>query len=67
MARKCLLCVAKTTEIDYKDVNTLTRYLDRWNKIQPAGRTNTCSKHQRLIENAIKKARFIALLPFVNR
>jgi small subunit ribosomal protein S18 len=65
--RKCLLCVAKTAEVDYKDIATLSRYLDRWNKIQPASRNNNCSKHQRQVENAIKRARFLALLPFVVR
>lgn len=65
--KKCLLCKAKVEEIDYKDVSTLGRYLDRWNKIQPASRTNNCSKHQRQVENSIKRARFLALLPFLNR
>jgi len=54
-------------EIDYKDVAALSRYLDRWNKIQPASRTNNCASHQRQVENAIKKARFLALLPYTVR
>jgi len=65
--RKCLLCKAKDEEIDYKDVATLGRYLDRWNKIQPSSRSNNCAKHQRLIQTAIKRARFLALLPFTVR
>lgn len=67
MKRKCLLCKAKVDEVDYKDVATLSRYLDRWNKIQPAGRSYNCSKHQRRVENAIKKARFLALMPYTVR
>lgn len=62
--RKCILCKTKSDEVDYKDIPTLSRYLDRWNKIQPASRSNNCSKHQRLIMNSIKQARFLALLPF---
>lgn len=65
MRRKpCLLCKAKLEEVDYKDVNTLSRYLDRWQKIQPASRTNTCARHQRQLGKAIKHARFLALLPY---
>jgi small subunit ribosomal protein S18 len=65
--KKCLICAAKMTEVDYKDVTTLGRYLDRWNKIQPASRNNNCAKHQRQVERAIKRARFLALLPFTVR
>jgi len=64
---KCLLCKAKTEEVDYKDVATLSRYLDRWSKITPANRNNNCARHQRQIESAIKKARFLALLPYTVR
>jgi len=54
-------------EVDYKDVATIGRYLDRWNKIQPASRNNNCSRHQRQVNTAIKRARFLALLPFTVR
>lgn len=69
MARKgrCALCRAQVEPVDYKDVSTLGRYLDRWNKIQPAAKTNSCSKHQRQIQQAIKRARFLALLPYTVR
>jgi len=65
--RNCLICKAKIKEVDYKDVSTLSRYLDRWQKIQPASRTNNCAGHQRQLTTAIKRARFLALLPFVAR
>jgi small subunit ribosomal protein S18 len=65
--RKCLLCKTKNQEVDYKDVATLSRYMDRWNKIQPANRSYNCAKHQRLVQNAIKRARFLALMPFTVR
>ncbi|HOX40761.1 MAG TPA: 30S ribosomal protein S18 [bacterium] len=69
MARqnKCLICKAKIKEVDYKDVNTISRYLDRWQKIQPSYRNNNCARHQRQLSTAIKRARFLALLPFVGR
>jgi len=62
--RKCLLCKAKIENVDYKDVNTLVRYLDRWNRIESANRNGNCTNHQRQLSNAIKKARFLALLPY---
>lgn len=69
MARrnKCLICKAKMEEVDYKDVATIGRYLDRWSKITPASRNNNCARHQRQTVTAIKRARFLALLPFTVR
>ena len=64
---KCLICKAKMEEVDYKDVPTLSRYLDRWNKIQPQAKNYNCTKHQRQTTTAIKRARFLALLPFTVR
>jgi len=64
---KCLICRAKAETVDYKDVNMLSHYLDRWSRISPANRNGNCAKHQRLTENAIKKARFLALLPYLNK
>ncbi|MFA5927088.1 MAG: 30S ribosomal protein S18 [Patescibacteria group bacterium] len=64
--KKCLFCKAKLTEeIDYKNVTALTRYLNRWNQIESAGRTGNCAKHQRQLTQAIKRARHLALMPFV--
>lgn len=62
--KKCAFCKVKTIEIDYKDSNTLTRYLNRWNKIESAKRNGNCAKHQRGLTIAIKRARHLALLPF---
>lgn len=63
--KKCLFCKAKVEEIDYKNVTMLSRYLNRWNQIEPSGRTGNCAKHQREMTTAIKRARHLALLPFV--
>ncbi len=69
MARrnKCLICKAKLEEVDYKDIPTISRYLDRWSKISPASRNNNCARHQRQTETAIKRARFLGLLPYTVR
>jgi len=65
--KKCNFCKNKVEEIDYKDVNTLSRYLNRWNKIDSANRGGNCARHQRECTKAIKRARHLALLPFTVR
>jgi small subunit ribosomal protein S18 len=60
----CSFCVDKVKEIDYKDVDTLRRFLDDYGKIKAARKTGTCAKHQRRLAVAIKRARHLALLPF---
>ncbi len=67
--KKCLFCKTKlrSEAIDYKDVNTLSKYLNRWNKIDSAGRNGNCARHQRDLTTAIKRARHLALLPFTVR
>lgn len=61
----CNLCSKGVTHIDYKDIELLSRYLNQSNKITPKRTTGCCSKHQRAISLAIKRARIVALLPFV--
>ena len=65
--KKCYFCKTRVKEIDYKDVSTLGKYLNRWSKIDPAARSGTCAKHQRQLATAIKRARQLALLPYVTR
>lgn len=65
--KKCYFCKMRVKEVDYKDVSTLSRYLNRWSKIDPASRTGVCSKHQRQLSIAIKRARQLALLPYISR
>jgi small subunit ribosomal protein S18 len=50
---------------DYKDVKTLLRFIDSYGKIEPVGRTGLSVKQQRQLTVAIKRARHLALLPFV--
>lgn len=58
----CQLCLGKT--IDYKDVDIIRKYINEKGKILPRRVTGACAKHQRIISNEIKKARFMALIPF---
>jgi small subunit ribosomal protein S18 len=60
----CKFCVQKL-KIDYKDADTLRRFITERGKILPRRITGTCAKHQRALALAIKQARSIALLPFV--
>ena len=60
----CSFCVDKI-EIAYKDSAKLSRYISDRGKIEPRRRTGTCAKHQRSLAVAIKRARHLALLPFV--
>jgi small subunit ribosomal protein S18 len=60
----CVFCVDKTKDIDYKDVGRLRRFISDRGKIDPRRRTGTCAKHQRRLSVALKRARFLALLPY---
>ena len=59
------LKTAKVTEIDYKDVDKLRKYISERGKILPRRVTGTCALHQRDITVAVKRARIVALLPYV--
>ena len=61
----CAFCVDKVESIDYKDVARLRRHLSERGKILPRRVTGTCARHQRELTVAIKRARQIALLPYV--
>ena len=61
----CMFCVDKVEHIDYKDTAKLRRYISERGKIVPRRISGNCAKHQRQLTEAIKRARQIALLPFV--
>jgi len=61
----CAFCANKIKEIDYKDIEKLRGYITDRAKIAPRRRTGTCAKHQRILATAIKRARHLALLPYV--
>ena len=61
----CNFCVDKATSIDFKDSAKLRRYVPERGKLLPRRTTGTCAAHQRQLTIAIKRARQIALLPYV--
>jgi small subunit ribosomal protein S18 len=61
----CAFCVDKAQSIDYKDTAKLRRFISERSKILPRRTTGTCAMHQRELTEAIKRARQIALLPYV--
>ena len=60
----CVFC-GKDNVIDYKDTNKLKRYVSERGKILPRRITGNCAKHQRALTVAIKRARHVALMPYV--
>ncbi|MDA1038585.1 MAG: 30S ribosomal protein S18 [bacterium] len=63
--RHCLFCVNSIKEVDYKNTKLLQRYVSSYGKIVARKRSSVCAFHQRKLSSAIKKARIMALLPFV--
>jgi small subunit ribosomal protein S18 len=62
--RYCRFTVEGVKEIDYKDLNTLKAYITETGKIVPSRITGTKSRYQRQLATAIKRARYLALLPY---
>jgi small subunit ribosomal protein S18 len=62
--RVCPFCIDGDLVIDYKNINTLRRFVTEDGKIRPRRQTGACAKHQRLVARAIKRARHLALLHF---
>jgi len=63
--KKCKFCLDKVKYIDYKDVDKLRRSISDRSKIRPKRTSGTCAKHQRMLARAIKRARYMSLLPYV--
>ena len=61
----CVFCAENVEKIDYKDVARLRKFVSERSKILPRRVTGTCAKHQRELAVAIKRARVMALLPYV--
>ena len=59
----CQMCAGKS--VDYKDVAIINKYINEKGKIMPRRMTGACAKHQRYIAMQVKRARFMALIPFV--
>lgn len=65
--KNCSFCTTNIGKIDYKDVQTLRRFISSYAKILPRRKTGVCAKHQRKLAKAIKRARIMSLLPFVTK
>jgi small subunit ribosomal protein S18 len=63
--KKCKFCLDRVTYIDYKDERRVRRFMTDRGKITPRRITGTCAKHQRMLAAAVKRARLIALVPYV--
>ena len=62
----CAFCVDKVEVIDYKDISRLRRFVSGRAKILPRRVTGTCARHQRELTVAIKRARYLALMPYTS-
>lgn len=63
----CRFTAEGVTHIDYKDLNTLKSYISETGKIVPSRITGTRARYQRQLSTAVKRARFLALLPYTDR
>lgn len=63
--KSCFFCDNKMDKIDFKDAYLIRRFMNSQGKIYPPKRHGICARHQRTLTNAIKKARVMALVPFV--
>jgi len=65
--KQCFFCSQNLKEIDYKDLDTLRKFVSSQAKIVDPLHTGVCAKHQRKLSEAVKRARFMGLLPYVRR
>ncbi|TSC55374.1 MAG: small subunit ribosomal protein S18 [Parcubacteria group bacterium Gr01-1014_18] len=65
--KACFFCVNRYSEIDYKDMSVIRRFLSSYAKIMPPRRSGLCSKHQKKLASSVKVARVMALVPFARR
>jgi small subunit ribosomal protein S18 len=61
------MCINNVKAIDYKDTESYRRFLSSYGKIVPKRKSGACAKHQRMLSLAIKRARIMALIPFMVR
>lgn len=60
----CVFCVDSQDRLDYKDVDRFKRFITDRGKIVPKRNSGVCAKHQRMLATAIKRARYMALVPY---
>lgn len=63
--KTCQLCEAGIRQLNYKDEKTLSRFTTDQGKILPRRMTGMCARHQRQLGTAIKRARYLAILPYI--
>ena len=63
--RFCYFCVNNVNNIDYKNTEMIAKFTSNYAKILPGSRMGACAKHQRRLAQAVKRARYMALLPYV--
>lgn len=63
----CYFCANNNKTVDYKNTDVLKHFISAQAKIMPRKRSHLCAKHQRHLAHAIKRARFMALLPITTR
>jgi len=63
----CHFCINGVDDLDFKDIKTEQRFLSSYAKILPRKKTGICTKHQRMLAQAVKRARFMALIPYTTR
>ena len=63
--KSCFFCKSKVEEVDYKNVNELRRYVSEKGKIRSRRISGACRRHQRQVAVAVKRARELALLPYI--
>lgn len=61
----CQFCKVETDELDYKDIGRIRRFTSSRGKILSTKVTGTCARHQRMLAKALKKARFLGMLPYI--
>ena len=64
MEKQCFFCTSSRRAVDYKDPETLRRFMSASMKIMPARRSFLCASHQRELARAIKRARILGLVPY---
>lgn len=64
--RVCAFCVDGVKQVDYKQVDVLRRYVSERGQIRSRRKTSLCAKHQRRLAQAVKRARYMALLPYTS-
>jgi small subunit ribosomal protein S18 len=67
MTKQCFFCSQNLQNIDYKDTEMLRRFTSGQAKIVNPKHTGICATHERRLSNAVKRARFMGLMPFVQR